>query len=278
VSTPTSHKINWLARHLPVGIPVDAAWLAAQGFSANILRKYEASGWLAQPARRVYIRPRGPILWQTTVIGLQTLLARDLLVGGRTALELQGYAHFLQQDQKQVIYLYGPKSPPIWLHSITIDARFVYRNDGRLFEQERASTAPHTLEPAPASRQAQSHNILRQPWGSFSWPLTLSSPERAILETLDELPHHETFEHLDVLMEGLGTLSPKRLQTLLADCKSVKVKRLFFFFADRHKHPWLKHLHRAAVDLGRGNRSLVKGGRLDRTYKITVPGDLDGAQ
>jgi hypothetical protein len=56
----------------------------------------------------------------------------------------------------------------------------------------------------------------------------------------------------------------------------VKVKRLFFFFADRHRHAWLNVLDRDAVDLGRGKRMLVKGGKLDPAYLITVPGDLDG--
>ena len=106
----------------------------------------------------------------------------------------------------------------------------------------------------------------------------LSGPERAILELLDELPEHESFHQADVLMEGLGTLSPPKLQKLLADCKSVKVKRLFFFFADRHKHSWLRHLDRKAIDLGSGKRMLVKGGRFDPKYMLTVPGDLDGVQ
>jgi hypothetical protein len=78
-----------------------------------------------------------------------------------------------------------------------------------------------------------------------------------------------------MLMEGLANLSPKRLQRLLGACRSVKVKRLFFWFADRHQHAWLKKLDRKAVDLGRGKRSLVSGGKLDPTYHITVPGDLD---
>ena len=55
-----------------------------------------------------------------------------------------------------------------------------------------------------------------------------------MLELLDELPERETFHQVDMLMEGLTNLSPRRLQKLLADCRSVKVKRLFFFFADRH--------------------------------------------
>ncbi|MCK1381553.1 type IV toxin-antitoxin system AbiEi family antitoxin domain-containing protein, partial [Bradyrhizobium sp. 24] len=103
------------------------------------------------------------------------------------------------------------------------------------------------------------------------WPLTLSTPERAILEALDELPNHESFDQINKLMEGLSNLSPRRLQKLLTDCKNVKVKRLFFFFADRHKHTWLKRLDKQKVDLGKGKRLVAKGGRLDQTYQITVP-------
>ena len=38
---------------------------------------------------------------------------------------------------------------------------------------------------------------------------------------------------VDKLFEGLTNLSPHRLMALLGDCRSVKVKRLFFFFAAR---------------------------------------------
>jgi hypothetical protein len=91
---------------------------------------------------------------------------------------------------------------------------------------------------------------------------------------LDELPSRESFHQVDMLVEGLRTLSPRRLQTLLADCQSVKVKRLFFWFADRHQPAWLKQIDRAVVNLGVGTRMLVKGGKLDPTYLITVPEEL----
>ena len=106
--------------------------------------------------------------------------------------------------------------------------------------------------------------------------MTVSTPERAILELLDELPERETFHQVDVLMEGLRNLSPKRLQALLVDCKSIQVKRLFFWFAERHQHAWLRRLDRTAIDLGKGKRMIVRGGKLDTKYNITVPGDLDG--
>jgi hypothetical protein len=78
-------------------------------------------------------------------------------------------------------------------------------------------------------------------------------------------------------VEGLSTLSPRRLSALLSACRSVKVKRLALWFADRHGHAWARRLDRAAVDLGTGNRVLDPGGRLDRTYHITVPREMEPA-
>jgi hypothetical protein len=51
-------------------------------------------------------------------------------------------------------------------------------------------------------------------------------------------------------------------------------KRLFFWFAERHNHTWLKQIDRNAISLGSGKRMLVKGGKLDPKYLITVPEDL----
>jgi hypothetical protein len=115
-----------------------------------------------------------------------------------------------------------------------------------------------------------------QPWGQWDWPLTLSTAERAVFELLDEVPARETFDHVDKVFAGLTNLRPDRLKKLLGDCKNVKVKRLFFFFADRHKHAWAAKLDKSAVDLGHGKRVLIKGGKFDRTYQITVPENLDG--
>ena len=270
-------KLNQLERLLPEGLLVDAAWLSRHGYSTGLRSQYVAAGWLQQPVRRVYQRPRGPLAWQQVVISLQTLLARNLVVGGRTALELHGFAHYLQQQTTSVV-LHGPDKPPTWLEDLDIGVRFAYRNDGRLFGKQRASTAPHRLDAEASSNPARPDSIVALPWGPWRWPLMLSTPERAILELLDELPDRETFHQADMLMEGLSTLSPTRVQTLLADCRSVKVKRLFFFFADRHRHAWLKRLDRSVIDLGSGKRMLVKGGRLDAKHLITVPETLDGVQ
>ena len=276
MGTSRHEKLNQLSRRLPEGLPVDAAWLRALGYTPNLLRKYEAAGWLQQPAHRIYLRPRGPIVWQQAVLALQTLLARDLAVGGRSALDLHGFSHYLEA-LPQAIYLYGPKAPPTWLKSLPAGVEFRYRNDARIFTDAVASTAPHRLDAPPAERTKRADGLTTMAWGPWNWPLTVSTPERAILEFLDELPDRETFHQADMLMEGLSTLSPTRLQALLVDCHNIKVKRLFFFFADRHGHAWLKRLDRDAIDFGRGKRSLVKGGRYDAKHMITVPEDLDAA-
>ncbi|WP_246515898.1 type IV toxin-antitoxin system AbiEi family antitoxin domain-containing protein [Bradyrhizobium diversitatis] len=49
--------------------------------------------------------------------------------------------------------------------------------------------------------------------------------ERALLELLKELPNSESFHQADMLVEGLRNLSPRKLQKLLDDCRSVKVKK-----------------------------------------------------
>ena len=172
---------------------------------------------------------------------------------------------------------------PAWLDRLPLEVRFVHHNSRRLFSTDPIPYGIDSLTMnAPTRAGARESNdplqqgLTFQPWGPWDWHLTLSTPERAILELLDALPAHESFAQADALMEGLSTLSPRRLQKLLVDCRSVKVKRLFFFFADRHKHAWLAALDKKAIDLGTGNRMLAKGGRLDRTYQITVPEDLNG--
>src|ERR1700682_5499584 len=124
--------LNRLEREVPEGVLVDAAWLKRRGYSRQLLSHYVTAGWLTQPTRGVYSRPRGSLSWQPGVISLQALLDYPLLVGGRTALELQGYAHYLPHEQKEV-HLYGPKPPPKWLYKLPLNTHFVYHNDRKLF-------------------------------------------------------------------------------------------------------------------------------------------------
>lgn len=274
-------KLNWLERNVPEGLLVDAAWLERHGYYGSLRSQYVSAGWLEQPARAVYTRSRGALKWEQVVISLQTLLQYPLHVGGRTALELAGHAHYLKHEQKEV-HLYGMTRFPGWVDKLPMPVRFFFHRTARLFPDDPPMAVPDA-RPAGDHRQTFSppklpDSLTTQSWGQWDWPLVLSSSERALLELLDELPARESFHQVDKLMEGLVNLRPRRLQALLRRCKSVKVKRLFFFLAARHGHQWLKHIERDDIDLGKGKRVLVKGGKLDPTYLITVPEDLDGLQ
>jgi hypothetical protein len=271
-------KLNRLEKELPEGLLVDSAWLTRHGYSTALRTQYVRAGWLEQPTRGVYRRPRGAPSWQSVVVSLQTLLNRHLSIGGRTAIELHGFAHYLSQSVKEV-YLYGPQHPPHWLAKLPLEARFTYRNDHRLFGDlpfPRMNLTEN--QKLPDAGDLGGAHFTFQTWGQWDWPFLLSTPERALLELLDELPKHESFYQVDKFVEGLTNLSPRRMQTLLAECRSVKVKRLFFFFARRHRHVWLKQIKEESVTLGAGKRMLVRGGRLDPKYQITVPEDLDAHQ
>jgi hypothetical protein len=284
VGKQNQDKLNLLQRSLPEGLVADAAWLEKHGYSRSLRNKYVAHAWLDQVARGVYRRPapklqgeagQESLRWQPVVISLQMLLGRPYTVGGRTALELQGFAHYLSGRHREV-HLYGTGKPPGWVTKLKLENPFVFHNADRLFTREASRSHVRKGGRSAGNDHLQS-SYVRQPWGQWEWPLTISSSERAILELLDEVPQHETFHQADVLMEGLRNLSPRRLHTLLVACRSVKVKRLFLWFAERHQHAWLKKLDRKTIDLGHGKRMLVKGGKFDPKFDITVPESIDAA-
>ena len=272
-------KLNWLNRDLPEGLVVDAGWLERHSVSRQLRRKYVMNGWLLSLARGVYCRsassePNEPLPWQQLVVSLNALMNLPVSVGARTALELQGFAHYLGASGPREVHLYTQKDMPGWVSHLPVNTRPVFHNALKLFRNGEIPPYDRKAEAtAPALAKA---SLTPQPSGLKSWPLVVSTPERAILELLDEVPDRETFHQADVLMEGLRNLSPRRLHTLLADCKNVKVKRLFFWFAARHNHAWLRKLDRSGIDLGKGKRMLVRGGKLDTKYNITVPENLDG--
>jgi hypothetical protein len=285
----TQGKLNWLQHNLPEGLVVDSAWLQCRGYSSALRSKYAARGWLEQVARGVYRRPPAPLpaakedeglRWQNVVISLQMVLQCPLIVGGRTALELQGFAHYLSLTEPRGVHLYGDVPLPTWVAKLKLDTKFVFHNAKKLFRNESIASClgqgTNLKTQEHSSTDSLGGGLTRQPRGQWNWSLTMSLPERAILELLNEVPERETFHQADMLMEGLRNLSPRKLQKLLVDCRSVKVKRLFFWFAERHNHAWLQKLDRKEMDLGSGKRMLVRGGKFDRKFNITVPEKLDG--
>ena len=280
--------LNRLQRLLPEGLVADAAWLTRMGYPSSLRGRYVASGWLQPVARGVFRRPLHrpgldravPLRWQHVVVSLQMVLERPIVVGGRTALELAGFAHYASGGGPREVHLYGDEPAPGWLAKLPIETVFVFHNGRKLFRAEPISGALESLkailaETGETDRTAIHGSLEWRQFGDGDWPIVVSTPERAVLELLDELPDRETFHQADMLMEGVVSLGPERMGRLLRECRSVKVKRLLLWFAERHGHAWFERLGLDGVDLGSGKRMLVRGGRLDPKYRITVPGNLD---
>jgi hypothetical protein len=101
--------------------------------------------------------------------------------------------------------------------------------------------------------------------------IEISSTELAILEMLFLVPKVHSFEEANLLIESLTTLRGRLLQLLLEKCNSIKVKRMFLYLSEKNKHSWFEDLNQAKIILGSGKREIVKKGRLDNKYNITVP-------
>ena len=193
-----NRKLNRLQHILPDGLLADAAWLEERGYSSALRSKYVANGWLIRPARGVFARPSGPQRWEQVVISLQSILNRPATVGGRTALALHGFGHYLALGGDEIVELYTEASLPGWLTKIELDSIIRSRRSARLFPMGTATEAIETL-PDPTAAGTLDVNIaipgglMAMPWGPHSWPLLMSSPERAALEftaAVNERPFH----------------------------------------------------------------------------------------
>jgi len=277
-----TNKVNQLQELLGEGMLAPTAWLEEHGYSRSLLAKYVASGWLASPARGVYRRPGPPLKWQHVVASLQLLAGSYFHVGGRTTLVHRGLGHFLRLGSPEPILLYGPEGLPSWVNKLGLNERFVVRSDamfGTLRARRDESGNAFDFHDKPlAPGGLQKLGLTEFTWGAWDWRLWYSCEERAILEFLADLPDVLPFAEARLVMEGLATLRPALLQKLLETCRSIKVKRAFLCLAREAGHAWYGRLDKTRIDLGKGKRMLVRGGRLDAEFMITVPANDAGEQ
>lgn len=268
MSTEKTNHLKRLVEAVPAGYLVDAPWLTAHGIAYATFRDYVKRGWLERVHRGVFRRPEphtsksSPIDWKVCLLSMQHIMQYPLHIGGMTALIQQGYGHYLHLGGNAPVWVYGDTIPN-WLIKLPLNAPLRLRRTS-LFAAPSLGLVPNS---------ANKENTLPQ-----DWRLIMSTPERAVMEAIEELPDDGSFHHIDMVFESLTTLRPKLLSALLHSCKRVKVKRLFFVFADRHDHPWRKHLDPAAFNLGSGDRALIRGGKIHPRYRIIVPDEFVTAE
>ena len=264
MNTQRSQKLKKVLDAVPAGFLVDAAWLTSQGIAYESFRDYAKKGWLERVSRGVYRRPvssapyANSLDWKICILSLQHIMHYDVHVGGSTALNLWGYSHYIRFRGNAPVLLYGDTIPN-WVKELPLNAPLETRKkslftDKSLGLYKGKNKADKTL-----------------PW---DWKPWVSEPERAVIEAMDNLPDNESFHNLDMMFESLAIMRPKLLTKLLHSCKKIKVKRLFFVFADRHNHPWRKRVNTQDFNLGSGDRALYKGGKIHPDYRIVVPKDF----
>ena len=251
----TRTKINRLYQLLPEGAVAPLSWLQEQGYSRQLLASYVSSGWLEGLGAGGYYRPGTLLEWEGIVHSLQVYCALPLHVGSLSALETQGYAHDLPLDERGRIQLVSRAElrVPAWLGRVPLNISFEVTNK-RLFVSE------------PTAR-----TLVELPWRKDGKGFAASCPERAVLELLADVPQKRSFEQVAHVFEGLTRLRPKMVEELLINCHHIKVKRLFLFLAKHFRHRWFAPMDVDKIDLGSGKRVVVKGGRLDKEFAITIP-------
>ncbi len=245
-------KINQLLQQWPRGTVATNPWLESHGVSSDLARWYVRAGWLTRVGPGAYAQAGDTIDWTGGLYALQTQLGMTVHAGAKSALELQGRAHYVPLGSRKRVILISdaPETLPTWFRKRPWEAQ-IEHHSLKLFERI----------PPEASRKID--------FGSFK--IAASSPERAIMEEMRLVRTNEDIEHSLQLMENLVTLRPHLVQELLEACQSIKVKRLFLWSAERAQHAWVEDLNVDRLELGSGKRQLYKGGRFDAKYQITVP-------
>lgn len=236
------------------GQVVNRKYLENLGFKRSAVDYYLRSGKLVRVGNGAYRRRGPPLKWEHLLYSLQEL-GYNLHIGGKSALDLQGYVHYLPLGGLKIITLYGQNKPPAWLDEAGGESNFVFHKE-RCFEELPSEMFTEHL------------------FGHWDWKLSLATVELALFELLCELKDEADFLVADKYFESATTLRPKLVNTLLLTCKQIKAKRLFLWFASRHNHAWFKAIETENVDLGSGKRVIVKGGKLDTTYQITIPKEM----
>ena len=231
----------------PDGRISTAAYLHENGFSYAHLHISKERGWLDEFGRGAYCRHGHHPSLEAGLDAAHHQLQLPLHVGGRTALAHHGFLHFVPAvSPKSTLYIKRGVRIPAWFK--------------QKFGDEVSVTSMSTLPP----------ELGVSPVTVNGFTYLESSPERAILELLDQVPRRVSAAECYQILEMMNTLRSKLLSELLKECASVKVKRLFLMLAEAADHQWFPRVDLAGLDLGTGCRIIDPGGEFNRKYNLVV--------
>ena len=225
-TTPKS-KLNALYTSLPAGSPITSAQLAGMGISADLAVHYARSGWLKRLGRGVYCRPGEALSLHPSLVVLQQQVT-GLHVGGKTALEWYGVRQYV--SQQAVLHLYG------WV-TARLPEWFVQHFPAEYHRKRLFKEKPEQMLGVGRFENRDGGPLV-------------STPERALLELLDEVGVRQPLQEAREIAEGAYSLRAEELMGLLKRCTSVKTVRLCLRFGRELSLPWIAKLDEAALPKG----------------------------
>lgn len=201
--------------------------------SPDMVRGYVQSGWLKKIDRSLYCKS-----YNTPDIVYACQNEKDFHIGGLTAIERKGSSHYVRFNNKC----------------------YLYTNKKRLYKwvkSENFGLDIHIIN----------RNIFKTRFGIIDG---MSCLERAVIEMVNMLPSIHGKDECKLIMDGLMSLRPRYLQTLLEECNNIATKRVFLYLAKKSGWNWYDKIDQSKINLGSGKRSIIKGGKLDNEFNIVI--------
>lgn len=227
MATTTESKLKQLYSHLAAGTPLTSEELAALGISADLAVHYVRAGWLNRLARGVFSRPGEALSLHASLLLLERRV-EGLHVGGKSALGWYKVRHYVAQQETLDLYGWATAVLPDWFQK-----QFPSEYHRKRLFKEQPSALRHV---APFENRAGAPKV--------------SSPERALLESLSEVGVRQPLQEMRELMESTYTFRADVLRDLLKACTSVKTVRLCLQLGHELSLPWISKLDSKKLPTG----------------------------
>jgi hypothetical protein len=245
-----NYKLQTLLQCWPSGVVATTKWLERFDISRQLASAYKKGGWIVSFGQASFFKSQDKIEWYGGLHALQFQLNLNVHVGGKTALELQGLAHYIPMGQQNIDLLVTPSTRiPRWF------TRHLWRERIRITEN---NALPSKIEIQDVSM------------GNFN--IQVSSRERAVLELLCLTPRLYSFEETQIIMGSVGTLRSDVLTKLLSICTSEKTKRLLLYFGDQQNYAWRSKINEKKCKIGKTLLKIAsQNGKYHSKYNLFLP-------
>ena len=238
-------NLKHLISTTPLNMIFLGSWLEKQKISAKSIYDHKKYGWLDSLDRGAFIKKgvKPTILAAINAVQYQT--DYKLHVGGYYALDQHHHIrHFIRQNLKVELF--------------TLERRSLYKWFQNTFKDQYVLSNTSFLPDDVGVEEIEVDSL----------KIKVSTSERAFLEMLytDKLTTKEAYQ----VLELMTVLKPNLLTDLLAQCKSVKVKRLFMYLASQTGYSWFNKIDNHKINFGSGVRVIDKDGKFNKEFNIVI--------